>query len=337
MNYALRSVPRVLLDCDTGIDDALALIYLGALHRAGEIELQAVTTTAGNAEADLCAENSAYILSRVGVEGVDIAVGQHQPVVVDLVTTPETHGPRGLGYITDVSETSKPAESSYPGISLENAPAAWRKLWQKAVDSCAHVIVTGPATNLATWLADRPWPSTVTIMGGAYFYPGNTTPTAEWNTWVDPHAAKDVFALAPGDQRVTVCSLGVTEQMVITPQRLDRYGEIVGSHPIAKVLREALRFYFEFHEAQGEGYLAQVHDLLTVMVALGKVETTWRLSTVDVECEGMMRGTTVADLRGHWGRDPSVRLVESVDIDAAHEEFERVLTVLAKLSKPALG
>lgn len=292
-------MPKVLFDCDTGIDDAIALIYLAGLHALGEIELAGVTTTAGNTTAVQAAVNSRYILNRCNVE-VPVAVGEMMPMVVDLVTTPETHGPAGLGYVTPEGQPSD---------------FDWLGVWSQDVDK---LIITGPATNAAAF---GPVSADVTIMGGAYNYRGNTTPTAEWNCWVDPHAAKQFFA----ENTATVCSLEVTEQFTLDPASLRTLIDALGTTPIATNLDDILRFYFEFHEAQGEGYLAQIHDALTCMIALEKIPFQSVTTTVDVEAStGWLRGTTVADLRNHWQRTPNARLVQAVDIAVAHEELLRV-------------
>lgn len=298
----------VLIDCDTGIDDALALIYLTALHKRGEIRLRAATTTAGNVGVEQTAINTRWVLDQCGVPDIPVIPGMSGPRQVPLVTTPETHGEKGLGYID-------------PG-SLQVPTGDWQRLWKQLLVDAPdlHLIVTGPATNLAEF---GPVPR-VTLMGGAYLYPGNTTPTAEWNTWVDPHAARQVFAEAIDP--ITVCSLGVTEQFTLDPARLDSLIAALGSAPIAHYLPEMLRFYFEFHRAQGEGYLAQIHDLLTCMIALDKIPFSARELTVDVEADSsMMRGTTVADTRGHWGRPANALLVQTVDINAAHAELLRAV------------
>ncbi|MBC3186167.1 nucleoside hydrolase [Corynebacterium sp. zg-331] len=299
---------QVLLDCDTGIDDALALMYLAALHHTGEIELCAVTCTAGNTTAAQAAANSRYILRRCGLPDVPVAAGEPSPLSVDLVTTPETHGPTGLGYL----RVSKAWNKEGP---------TWRELWGRYPR--AHVIVVGPATHLALW-GPRPQ---VTLMGGAYLHPGNTTPTAEWNSWVDPHAARRVFdqTLEP----MTVCSLGVTEKLTLDPTSLARLVAILGETEIAQDLPELLRFYFEFHRDQGEGYLAQIHDLLTCMIALDTVASRGRLTRIKVEADSsLLRGTTVADLRGHWGLPPNALLIEEADVPGAHRELLRAAAVL---------
>ena len=309
------TTPRILLDCDPGIDDAFALIYLAALHHAGEIELVGVTTTAGNIDVDTTARNAAFILSECGLGEIPVAPGHPVPLEVPLVTTPETHGPAGLGYVTAPDW---------------NSDYNWRDLWNNAAEQDAQLIVTGPLTNAA--LAGVSKFSQVTVMGGAVNYRGNTTPTAEWNFWVDPHAAKQVFGdLRESNSQATLCSLEVTEQFLIAPPRLERLIAELGEHPVARHLPEILRFYFEFHQEQGEGYQAQIHDLLTCIIALGKVDFLKRTTTVDVEAESqLLRGTSVADLRGHWDAQANAHVVTAVDIVGAHAELTRAAGILAR-------
>ncbi|WP_080791628.1 nucleoside hydrolase [Corynebacterium pacaense] len=300
----MTDVPDVLIDCDTGIDDALALIYLAALHKRGEIRLVGATTTAGNVGVEQTAINTGWVLDQCGVPEIPVVPGLPGPRHVPLVTTPETHGEHGLGYV-DPGQVEVPAGD-------------WRRLWKGA--QLRHII-TGPATNLAAY---GPVPGAA-LMGGAYLYPGNTTPTAEWNTWVDPHAAKQAFAQATSP--ITVCSLGVTEQFTLDPASLSMLIHALGPIPIARHLPEMLRFYFEFHEKQGEGYLAQIHDLLTCMISLDTVPYSGYEATVDVEADSpLLRGTTVADVRGHWGRPRNALIVDTVDIAAAHAELLRAVS-----------
>ena len=157
------TTPRILLDCDPGIDDALALIYLAALHHAGEIELVGVTTTAGNIDVDTTARNAAFILRECGLGEIPVAPGHPVPLEVPLVTTPETHGPAGLGYVT-----APDWHSDYN----------WRDLWDNAAEQGAQLIVTGPLTNAA--LAGVSKFSQVTVMGGAVNYRGNTHSRVEF-------------------------------------------------------------------------------------------------------------------------------------------------------------
>ncbi|WP_165164350.1 nucleoside hydrolase [Corynebacterium qintianiae] len=307
---------RIIIDCDPGIDDTLALIYLAAAHHEGAIELEAVTTTAGNVGAQQCAVNAAWVLSECGLRTIPLAAGMPGPLEVELTTTPETHGDTGLGYV------------SAPARHVETD---WDALWCDAIDRGTddlHLIVTGPMTNLAAFRRLHPRHFTqlkhITVMGGAVDYPGNTTETAEWNFWVDPHAAREVLAHAPTP--VTLCSLGVTETMVLDPEALARVVDTLGPAPIARSLSEILRFYFEFHDDEGLGYLAQVHDLLTVQIALGTTLFDAQPHALDVHAvTGELRGTSFVA-----GGKTNARVVSRADTGAAHADFLRACGVHAK-------
>lgn len=329
-----RTPIPVLIDCDPGIDDTIALMYLAALHHAGEAQIVGVTTTAGNVGVEDTAANAAWVLAKCGIENVPIAAGCAGPEHVELTITPETHGPTGLGYVS---------ADSWGGDD------DWHAIWARAYreNPETHLIVTGPMTNVDAYeRANGAVPGPITVMGGAVNYRGNTTPTAEWNFWVDPHAAATSFSrrralsdglpesagvAEPAGHAATLCSLGVTEQMLLTPIRLKTLVATLGDCPLAAHLPEILRFYFEFHEAQGEGYQAQIHDLLTVMIALRTIGFDAVATTVAVESESeLLRGTSVADVRRHWGELSNANLVTGADIEGAHAELLRAAEVLAR-------
>lgn len=321
---------RVILDCDPGIDDTYALIYLTAAAHTGALELECVTTTAGNVEADQCARNAAWILALCGLPAIPLAAGMPAPLERELTTTPDTHGDTGLGYATA------------PERHIEHD---WDMLWCDAIDRGTddlHLIVTGPMTNLAAFARVHPAHFAqlkhITVMGGAFTYPGNTTPTAEWNFWVDPHAAKEVFAAAPAP--ITVCPLNVTERMILTPEHLERITASLIDAPIATHLTPITRFYFEFHDEVGEGYRAQIHDLLTVIIALGDIPHEHAPATVDIEADSpLTRGASLADTKGYWDRVPNARIVTAADIDAAWALFDDACATHARFAAndPALA
>ena len=314
------SVPAVVLDCDPGIDDTLALIYLAGLHTAGAIRLAGVTTSAANARWILqhCAE---HIL-----DDVTVVAGHTTPSVRPLTTTPETHGEFGLGY-------ARAPQAIYDQEPSRN----WDTVWRDAVGEHeqTHLIVTGPLTNAADFAARYPADmasfKSVTVMGGAVNYRGNTTPTAEWNFWIDPHAARDYFSQTPVEDGplTTLCSLEQTEQMLLTPVRFRTLLEALGNNPVADILPEIVPFYFKFHDAQGEGYQAQIHDLLTCLIALGRADYRAVDTTIAVEADSeLLLGTSVADLRAHWDTALNTHLVREVDIPQAFEEVFRTLAHL---------
>jgi purine nucleosidase len=185
------------------------------------------------------------------------------------------------------------------------------------------------------------------IMGGAFDYRGNTTPVAEWNISVDPEAAAEVFAvwgaawgLEPPKHIPIVLGLNLTENVAMTPtifSRLanaaesssvpmsvldDRGTRSVASNPLIRVLEDAMRFYFEFHFDQGEGYLAHLHDPLAAAVALYPDLVQCRAAAIDVELTGTLtRGMTVADWSGHWGREANALVGVEVDPAAFFDRF----------------
>lgn len=325
LNYAsAMTIPRVIADVDTGIDDALALAWLGSLHAKGKIELT-VTTSAGNTTVMNAARNSNAVLRMTGSSARAIP-GLPRPRVLPLTTTPETHGPEGLGYWQD----HEPEDASDPGQSFLEA-------WRKAQPT--HVLIAGPATNLAYVMDHAPRlleNTQVTLMTGAFIYPGNTTPTAEWNAWVDPHALKHVLGNWPASAPLlTICPLNTTERVLLTPERLQgilRHLSLAQAE-LADLLIDATRFYFEFHEQVGVGYQAQIHDLAAAQVLLrdelwilrGDVDK--RKATVDVEADSeLLRGTTVADWDGsYWDRVPNAEVLTRIEPESVFATFESAL------------
>ena len=336
---------RLLLDVDTGIDDALALAYLASLP---DVEFVAVTASAGNVDVHQVARNTLAMLELCGRPGVEVAVGAEAPLEIPLITTPETHGPQGLGHAV------LPAPSG--SVSPRNAADAWVEA-ARASPGELTALITAPLTNFA--LAIRKEPrlpellGKVVIMGGSFYHQGNTTPLAEWNTHVDPHAAKEVYAAyrgLPADRLPIVCSLDTTERIELRPEHvrllaaeagcaveelvLPEQPEGLRSHsdnPLIRHLSDALRFYFEFHRHYDQGYLAHVHDYFAAGVAAGTLEYSTRLATVDVETESpLLAGTTVADYRNLWGHPHNARIVSDNNPGAAFDELVKSVGGLAR-------
>ena len=337
------------MDVDTGIDDALAIVYL--LSRP-EVEVHAITCTAGNVGARQVALNTLSLLELCGRGGIEVATGAEVPLQVPLVTTEETHGPQGIGY----AELPAPARP----ISERHAVDLWIE------EARAHPgeltgLITGPLTNFALALRREPelprLLKSLVIMGGSFYYQGNTTPTAEWNTHVDPHAAKEVYAAyrgLPEDKLPVVCALETTERIEMRPEHLRWLGEAAGlpepelvlpeqpeglrstaANPLVACLSDALRFYMEFHRLYDQGYVAHVHDAFAACAAAGRTPFSTRLATVDVEADSpLLMGTTVADFRGLWGLPPNARIVSGNDPDACFAELVGSVGTLARTLGP---
>lgn len=335
---------RLLLDVDTGIDDAVALLYLAA---APNVHLEGITCTAGNVSALQVAANTLAVLELAGVTDVEVAIGRETPLEIPLVTTEDTHGDQGLGYAV-LPQAQRPL-SGRSGVDL------WIEAAQENPGEIVG-LVTGPLTNLA--LAMRKEPDLphllkgLVIMGGSFNYQGNTTPVAEWNTHVDPHAAREVYAGyngVPEDKLPIICALESTERIECRPEHLKRLAtaagapeELLSTHdddglrstspnPVIAFLSDALRFYMEFHRLYDQGYIAHLHDVFAAMVATGEAQFTARNAHVDVETESALTfAQTVGDFAGFRKLPPNARVVTGNDPDAVFELMIERIAALAR-------
>ena len=327
----------LILDVDTGIDDSLALLYAAA---SPDAELIAATCVSGNVEARQVATNTLAVLELAGRPDVEVAIGREVPLVRPLETTPETHGPRGIGH-AELPPAARPlSERHAVDVILETA---------RRRPGEVTLVTLGPLTNLA--LAVRREPALprllrgYTLMGGAYGVPGNTTPTTEWNLHCDPEAARIVFqawAAAreadPSIPRPLALGLDVTEQARILPDHVVHLARRAGStpddsialargeepmlaarsvasNPIVRFVADALRFFMEFHAAYDGFYGAFIHDPLAVAAALDRTLVTTEALYVDVETRGeITTGMTVADRRHLTGRPANLDVAVNADI-----------------------
>lgn len=306
----------LLVDCDTGIDDAIALSYLAC--RPG-VEIVGVVSTGGNVPVGTVHRNNLVLTELLDV-AAPVARGASQPLHEPLMVADDTHGPDGLGHAV------------LPEPSRSGDARSGAQLWVEAAR--AHPgelvgLVLGPHTNLALALQIEPelprLLKRLHIMGGAIHYRGNTGPASEWNIAVDPEAAQQVLAAFAGAPRRPVLgSLEATETVRFTQRELDRVVALAESsgHPVAAILADALRFYFEFHEADGFGWTAHVHDPLVAVHAVTGDFAGTRPLAVDVELAGTLtRGQTVGDELGRWGREPNVEVLTQVRADDVVEHL----------------
>ena len=327
----------LILDVDTGIDDSLALLYAAA---SPEADLVAVTCVSGNVDARQVGINTRAILELAGRGEVEVAMGREVPLLRPLETTPETHGPQGLGH-AELPPPSQPlSERHAVDLILEEARRRPGEL---------TLVTLGPCTNLAVAVLREPaLPKLLrsyTLMGGAFGASGNTTPTTEWNVHCDPEAASIVFrawadaiAADPSIRRPLAIGLDVTEQARITPDEVVRLARRAGStpddsialargedpmhaarsmagNPVVRYVADALRFYFEFHARYDGFYGAFIHDPLAVAATLDRALITTEALYVDVETRGgIADGMTVADRRRLTGKPPNLDVAAAADV-----------------------
>lgn len=310
----------LLVDCDTGIDDAIALTYL-AVHP--DAEIAGIVSTGGNVDATAVHRNNLTLADLLGIDA-PIARGADRALVQEPMYAGDTHGPAGLGH-------ARLPEPSRSGDARTGAQL-WVDLARQRPGELVGLVL-GPHTNLALALQIEPelprLLKRLHIMGGAIHHRGNTGPTSEWNIAVDPEAAQQVLAgFAGAPQRPVLGSLEATEAVRFTQETLDRVTALAtgSGHPVAALLVDALRFYFEFHETDGFGWMAHVHDPLVAAHAVTEDFADTRPLAVDIELAGTLtRGQTVGDELGRWGRDPNVDLLTDV---RAEEFVEHLLQTL---------
>jgi purine nucleosidase len=309
----VAAVSAVFADVDTGIDDAMALIYLLA---SPDADLVGIASTGGNIAVDQVCANNLGLLELCRATDIPVSKGADEPLCGQWPERGNFHGPKGLGY-AELPSTDR-------RLTEYDAVTAWL---DAAHTHCGELIgvVTGPLTNLALALRAEPTlPALLrrlVIMGGAF-----ETPTAaEWNIRVDPEAAAVVFTAWAGQQQLPiVCGLDVTRQLAMTPDILAGLVSASDPSPLTRVIEDAMRFYFESHDARGHGYLAFMHDPLAAAVALDPQLVTARTATVEVElADAPTRGMTVAD----WSesREPNARIGIGVNPATFFDRFiERV-------------
>jgi purine nucleosidase len=315
----------LILDVDTGIDDALALLYVCG---SDEADLLAVTCVAGNIGAKQVAENTRAVLELAGRGDIEVALGREVPLLRALQIAPETHGPRGLGYAE--LPPAKAALSSRHAADLLIAEA-------RARPRQITLVTTGPLTNLAVAVLREPeLPRLLkahVMMAGSYRTAGNTAPTTEWNVAVDPEAMAIVLAgWAAVGARSLALGLDVTERAKLTPDhlselRLRAAGE--DDDPVLRFVNDALRFYMEFHSRFDGFYGAFIHDALAVAAALDARLVRSEALAVEVELGGKWTtGETATDWRRVWRRPPNLDVVVEANID---EFFERFIDRLGRV------
>jgi inosine-uridine nucleoside N-ribohydrolase len=284
---------RILLDCDPGHDDAIALLLALA---SPELELLGVTTVAGNQTLEKTTANALRVLEHVGREDVPVAAGADRPLVREAYVADYVHGETGLDGPDLPPARGKPVARHAVDFLAER------------IDSDVVLVPVGPLTNVALLLARYPEkrPARIVLMGGS-IAEGNVTPAAEFNIWCDPEAAARVFGSGID---LTMVGLDVTHKALFTPGHAERLEGRAGT-----MVRELLTFYNRFHtEVYGfDG--SPIHDALAVaeVVRPELLETKHRGVRVDTESE-LSRGRTLVDLWGRAGWEPNCHV--GVDVDA---------------------
>ncbi len=281
--------PRpVYFDCDTGIDDALALVYLMA---SPEIELAGIGTVSGNIDAKQAAVNTLDLLAMGGKTEVPVAVGAMDPLTHSFSGgVPHIHGHNGVGDVELPHTDRKPETESAADMLVRLAHEHPGEL---------DVIAIGPLTNLAIALKQDPSIAElvheVYIMGGAALVPGNLSAVGEANIWNDPEAAQ---AVVEAPWQVVLVPLDVTLENAF--EESDREALAASDSALNRALADILNLYFDFYVGEYGRRMCALHDPLAAAIAVGQITAT-RAPNVPVvvdDTQGPGRGQTICDLRG---------------------------------------
>ncbi len=290
---------KILIDCDPGHDDMMALMLASASEK---VDLVGVTTVAGNQTGEKTFKNACQVLTLIG-EKVPVARGSDKPLLRDLVTAPQFHGQTGL----DGADLPPSALTPLHVHASDFIITTLQKSREKLI-----LVPTGPLTNVALAFIKAPWIKDkierIILMGGG-MRDSNVTPAAEFNIYVDPEAAKIVFE---SGVPLTMVGLDVTNRAIFSFDDIEKITRMEGR--VSKVVGPLLKFFaqanMDIFGLQG----APLHDALAVAAVIEPDIITTKHLYVAVETRGdLTRGMTLVDYYGVLKQEPNVDVALELD------------------------
>lgn len=295
---------KIIIDTDPGQDDAVAI--LSALASPEELEVLAITAVAGNVPLSLTLRNALALVELANRPEVPVYRGAPRPMVKDLVTAEYVHGPTGL----DGADLPPPALEPGRGNAVE-------RIIELIMENDDVIVCTlGPLTNIGLALVMAPEIAPrikqLVMMGGGFFEGGNTTPAAEFNVFVDPHAAHVVFT---SGIPLVMMPLDVTHKALGTPDRLQRFKDL-GSRA-GDAVYGMLDFYDRWDMEKYGMPGAPIHDACVVAYLLDPDMFGGKHVSVEIDtAPGPTEGMTVVDWWGVTGRPPNCTVMNKIDADS---------------------
>ncbi|MBO6636617.1 MAG: nucleoside hydrolase [Roseitalea sp.] len=296
------SATPVLIDCDPGHDDAIALVMA---HRSPDIDLLGVTTVCGNATLDRTTTNARRIMEFIGATDTPIAEGCREPLARPLVLG-TADGPSGLDGTPDLPEASMALDERHAVDFIADTLAS--------ASEPITLVPTGPLTNIALFLLKYPHLKDrigrIVLMGGAFYRRSEYITPTEFNIFCDPEAANIVVNSGVD---VTMVGLDVTMHVLVEEPQFAELGKI--DTPLGKVVLDWLAFYEKLHRGiMGVG--GALHDPLALAVVIDPSLIETRPAHIAIDLTGShMFGATVADFWNERGEGTNVTIATSVDSD----------------------
>jgi purine nucleosidase len=296
---------KIIIDTDPGQDDAVAILL--ALASPDDLEVLGITAVAGNVPLPLTQKNARIVCELAGKPETLVFAGCDAPIARKLVTAEHVHGKTGLDGPT-LPDPTMPLQDQH---AVDFIIETLRAEEEGTVTLCP----LGPLTNIATALKRAPDIAEriqeIVLMGGAYFEVGNITPAAEFNIYVDPEAAKKVFACgAP----ITVMPLDVTHKALVTAERNNAFRAI--GTPVGIAMAEMTEFFERFDKEKYGSAGAPLHDPCVTAYLIKPDLFTGRHINVEIETgSDLTLGMTVADWWGVTDRAPNATFMGDIDAD----------------------
>ncbi len=300
---------RIIIDCDPGQDDAVNLLL--AMAPAAELEILGITAVAGNVPLAFTERNTRLMCDIAGRNDIPVFAGCAEPMQRKLVTAENVHGSSGIDGI-EIVEPICPLQTMH---AVEFIISTLRD----ADPNSITLVPTGPFTNIATAIEREPGileaVDRIVLMGGAMREAGNTTPSAEFNILVDPHAAKIVFDCG---KPITVFGLDVTHQVLASHERVARIRKIKTAP--AQATAGMLEFFSRYDSAKYGSDGAPLHDPCTIAFLLAPELFISKACNIEIETESpLTMGHTAVDFWGVSGRTINADWVHIVDADGFYE------------------
>ena len=301
---------KIIIDCDPGIDDSLAIML--ALT-SPEIEVLGITIVCGNSPVEMGFENAKKILKQMNRLDVPVYMGEPRPLKRDYVNALDTHGADGLG------ESFLP---EVPGYQQEISAVDF--LSKALIKEKVSVIALGPMTNLARLIQKAPAAfdqiEELVSMGGSFKSHGNCSPVAEYNYWCDPDATALVYdSLHQNGKMIHMIGLDVTRKIVLTPTLLEYICRL--NKETGEFIRKITKFYFDFHWEWEHIIGCVINDPLAVAYFLDPDICQGFDSYVQIETEGISLGQSVVDSMDFYRKTPNTKVLTEVDVYAFFQLF----------------